>query len=324
MVAKLLWLQQEEPACYSRVHRLCLISDYLTLWFTGHHVTEAGAAGLTGMMDIHHLSWWQKVVEQTGLSLEALPEIHRAGTDLGCIESQIAVDLSLAPTCRFILGCLDQYAGAIGSGNVLPGVVSETTGTVLATVVCTDTVSCARGSNIFVGPAFEEGRYYQMVFGEVSASLLEAYRSRLPHHPDFTALVLAAAQTMPKATLPESEDSQLLLNWIYKNIQNYTEGEITRAILERVAVALKQQVTTLCGIPFPDQIFCVGGAARSKFWLQLKANLLDRPAVPIDCPEPTSLGAFLLALHALSGNSLEELAKTLIPYGSPIPPNPSS
>ena len=105
---------------------------------TGRHVTEAGTAGLTGLLNIHRCRWWAEMLARFEIDEHCLPEVVRAGTDLGRIDPGVAEKFGLPATCRFVVGCLDQYAGAIGVGNVEPGMISETTGTVLATVRCTD------------------------------------------------------------------------------------------------------------------------------------------------------------------------------------------
>jgi len=166
------------------VRRLCLISDYLTLLFTGRHVTEAGAAGLTAMVDIHRCEWWTEMLAQLELDRAWLPQIVRAGTDLGPITGAAAARFGLPSTCRFIVGCLDQYAGAIGAGNVGPRLISETTGTVLATVRLAGEFATEPPATVFQGPAFAEGRFWRMAFGEVSASYLQWYRDGLPDRPD--------------------------------------------------------------------------------------------------------------------------------------------
>ena len=140
MVAKLLWLQRQAPEIWSRTRKVALISDYFTLLLTGQHVTEAGAAGLTGLVDIHRCRWWPEMLAQFELDESCLPRVVRAGTDLGPLDPRAAGQLGLPETCRFVVGCLDQYAGAIGAGNIEPGMVSETTGTVLATVQCADQI----------------------------------------------------------------------------------------------------------------------------------------------------------------------------------------
>ena len=199
MPAKLLWLQQHRPETWAQMDRICLISDYLTLLLTGKHVTEAGAAGLTGLVDIHRCQWWPDMLPGLDLDQSCLPAIVPAGTDLGPIARRPPNASGCRSRAGSIVGCLDQYAGAIGVGNVEPGMISETTGTVLATVRCADRFSARLGPAVFQGPAFREGLYWQMAFGDVSANYLQWYRDQLPDRPDFEQLTALAEPIEPGA-----------------------------------------------------------------------------------------------------------------------------
>lgn len=96
-----------------------------------------------------------------------------------------------------VVGCLDQYAGAIGCGNVRPGCMSETTGTVLATVRCASAFRAdLQEAGVFQGPGLAEDIIYQMVFGDVSANLLEAYRNTLTDAPSYEELISLAADAL--------------------------------------------------------------------------------------------------------------------------------
>lgn len=315
MVAKLLWLQRQMPEVWSRTKKLALISDYLTLWLTGQHVTEAGAAGLTGLIDIHRCQWWPEMLERFSIDRTLLPKVVRAGTDLGPIAPAIAEQWGLPRTCRFVVGCLDQYAGAIGAGNLEPGMVSETTGTVLATVQCADHFGAELGSGVFQGPGYRERLYWRMAFGNVSANYLQWYRDQLPDRPEFDALTALAAEVAPGAdglqlrtdarpSTPEEVFAGLT--------PQHTRGHAVQCILEAVAAALRDQVAMLSDGPPPVEIRCAGGAARSDLWLQIKAERLGIPTVATECEEPTSLGAALLAEAAISRQDVREIARRWI------------
>jgi len=324
MAAKLLWLQENDPATWSRANRLCLISDYLTWWLTGQHVTEAGVAGLTGAVDIHALRWWPEVCETLHLDGAMLPQVTQAGTDVGPILPAVADELGLPATCRFIIGCLDQYAGAIGAGNITPGGVSETTGTVLATVRCVDALRENASNDLFQGPGFGPGIYYQMVFGNTSANLLEWYRNQLPDRPDFELLGRFAADVPPGAEgLRVRPDANMTtVEEAFMGMQaKHTAGHATRAIMEAVAFALAEQVERLCGSQRPTLIRAGGGASRSNLWLQIKADVLNTPFVASVCPEPTSLGVAMLAARALDWGTLDEFAETWVRAQSPYTPD---
>lgn len=322
--AKLLWLRCHRPQLWQRAKRLCLISDYLTLWLTGRHVTEAGASGLLGMADIHRLAWWPKVYDQLEVPSSWLPTIVRAGTDLGRIRPQIARALALPPTCRFVVGCLDQYAGAIGLGNTSSGGVSETTGTVLASLRYACGSSTQTDPAVFQGPGPDPGAYYQMVFGSTSANLLEWYRNNLPGRPDFESLSRAAADIPPGAgglkVVPGAEKGDLDQGFA-GGPRPYSTGQAVRSIMEAVAFALADQVGKLAGSERPVEIRSGGGAARSDVWLQVKADVLGIPFVATTCPAPAGLGAAMLAARALGWGGLKDLVCDWVRTKPPQVPN---
>lgn len=326
MLAKLRWFQQQEPTVWQRVRRLCLISDYFGLLLTGQHVTEAGAAALTGLVDVPQRRWWPAMLQRCELEAAWLPEIVQAGTDLGPVLPEIAELWGLPRACRVVVGCLDQYAGAIGVGNVLPGGVSETTGTVLATVRCSEQFGTDLGAAVFQGPGYREGLYYQMAFGDLSANYLEWYRNLLPDRPEAAELVQLIATVPPGADglrldtgRPPSTPEEVFVG--LPAGQRPTRAQAVRAILETVAAALRDQVELLCGGHVPSELCSAGGAARSEHWLQIKANVLGIPMRATRCAEPTSLGAALLAEAALSGARVPELVNAWVERSERYQPN---
>ncbi len=312
MLAKVLWLRQHRPEISSQTDRICPISDYLTHRLTGQYVTEAGAAALTGLIDIHQCRWWPDMLARFELDESRLSNVVRAGTDLGPITAEAARHLRLPAACRFVVGCLDQYAGAIGVGNVEPGMISETTGTVLSTVQCADHFLGQASPAVFQGPAFRPGLYWRMAFGEVSANLLHWYRDQLPDRPDFEQLTALAAAIAPGAEgLRLSTERGLAQPAdVWQGMTSrHTRGHAVRSILEAVAFALKDQIAALSDAALPAEIRCAGGAARNDLWLQIKADVLGAATVATECPEPTSLGAAMLAEAALSGDDVREVAR---------------
>lgn len=325
MPAKLLWLQDQSPAILERAAKLCLISDYLTLLLTGKYVTEAGAAGLTGLVDIHRCQWYPEMLARFEINEDRLPAIVRAGTDLGLIDPRAAQRFGLPPSCRFVVGCLDQYAGAIGVGNVEPGMISETTGTVLATIRCTDRFTAQPNPAVLQGPTFLEGLYWQMAFGEISANYLHWYRNQLPDRPDFDQLTALAEHVEPGAeglrlradvNLTEPEE-------VFEGLTHqHTRGHTVRCIMEAVADALSDQMRALSDGSPPREIRCAGGAARSGLWLQIKADVLGVATAATKCPEPTSLGAAVLARASLDGAEVRTVTRQWACLRPPHCPDP--
>ena len=337
MPGKLLWIQREDPHTWKKARRICLISDYLTWLMTGQHVTEAGAAGLTSLLDIHRCRWWSALCARLEIPQAYLPRVVRAGTDLGSLGDGTAdsavnrLRFGLSPDCRFVVGCLDQYAGAIGAGNVAAGSISETTGTALATIRCADEFNPRPAAGVCQGPAFSDGLSYQMAVGAVSANYLEWYRGQLPGRPDFDRLMVLASRVEPGAgNLRLRTDRALTGNAAGMGVDevfegrtpDHTPGHMVRCILEAVASSLREQVTALSGGVLPSEIRSAGGGARSDLWLQIKADTLGIPVRATECPEPTSLGAAIFAEAVCSGKSVTDVAGKWVRLKPPHVPCP--
>lgn len=310
MPAKLRWLREHAPAKWAKTRRICGIGDYLAMCLCGEHVTEAGVASLTGLANARSLEWWPCGLEVLEVRESWLPRIVRAGTDVGPIRPEAAMRLGLPSGIRVIVGCLDQYAGAIGVGCVAQGRMAESTGTVLA-VLCLagewrDDLPC----DVFQGPAFDGNLYFRMAYSNTSANLLEWYHSRLAGLPSFESLdALAALETEGVGDLAiDSLEKTGSIEECFKNVDSlHTPGQVVRAIMEQVAQSLLELRGSL-GVGLMNKVRSAGGAARSDLWLQIKADLLQVPVMASASPEPTSLGAAMLAARALGWGEMPDLA----------------
>jgi xylulokinase len=74
------------------------------------------------------------------------------------------------------------------------------------------------------------------------------------------------------------------------------KAEIYRAILEGICYELLVNITNMekAGTPI-ERLKCIGGAAKSDFYLQLKADITGKPVVKLRVEEAGCLGAALLA-----------------------------
>jgi xylulokinase len=72
--------------------------------------------------------------------------------------------------------------------------------------------------------------------------------------------------------------------------------DVAKAILEGLTFELRVNLETMvgCGMRIEDLV-AVGGGAKSARWLQLKADILNRPLRTLSNPEAACLGAALLA-----------------------------
>ncbi|MGN6726291.1 MAG: FGGY-family carbohydrate kinase [Tepidisphaeraceae bacterium] len=314
-IAKLHWLRLREPDVIAATRKLVFIGDYFTQWLTGRHVTDGSVAAMSGLFDVEGWRWSEHWCDRLGVDPVWLPQVERAGTLLSPILPLAADELGLPRECCFVVGLLDQYAGAIGVGNTTPGDVSETTGTVLATIRASTRFSPLTSSPStsattlmprFSGPGVQPGSYYHMAFGDVSAFLLEYFRQQLPDRPDFSTLDAIVTPRTPRLTLdhhlPSERLREQLRHWA---IEQQPRGAVVMAIYEAVARALAEQVAALVdGDSLPPVIRSAGGASRSRRWLQIKADTLGIPVRAPSHPEPTLLGVLSLIAPAMNWDAV--------------------
>ena len=103
-------------------------------------------------------------------------------------------------------------------------------------------------------------------------------------------------------------------------------GHFARSIFEAVAYMLRDNVETLgrLGVDCAS-VSSLGGAARSDLWLQIKADVLNRPLTTLECEETTCLGtAMLAAVGSDVHSNLEEAAQKMVRRSREFLPGPAS
>ena len=295
-MAKLCWFQRHRPDLWARVRRVQTISDYLVSSLTGSQVGDGGTAGLLGLVDLRRCDWWDEALEALAIDRALLSALQFPGTLAGKITAQGAERLGLRPGTPMALGSLDHHVAAIGAGVGRFAQFSESTGTVLACLRCTDAFEPKR--DCFMGSGVAGRDYYQLSCDHNGAGALEWYQQT--HAPQLSiAELVGQAESVPIGSgglvaLPGANEHPDLEGFRHRTAQ-HGDGHFARAILESTAASLSGIVDALCPTGRPERIVATGGGARSDLWLQIKADLLGVEFVRPACREPACLGAAMLA-----------------------------
>ncbi len=302
-VFKLAWLAEHEPQAHRAAKFLCL-PDYLIWRLTGEAATDYNIAQMSGLYDLRAQGWEPRLLEAAGIGEEQLPRVHAPGTVVGELRAEVAEGLGLRTGTAVCVGCNDQLAGAIGAGNVAPGLVTETTGTALAVVVTTEELLEDR--RFFVGKHAVPGLSYAMPFAPTSAIVLTWLRDLSGSGGEYSEF-LRGVEDIP----PGCEGLTVLPHFCGTATPTFnpqargaiagiglghTRAHLARAVMEACACLLQECLEPLQerGVPV-SSVRSLGGAARNDLWLQIKADLLglrvERPA----CPDAANLGAAMLA-----------------------------
>ncbi len=135
---KILWLKNRESDIFNKVGKFLLVEDYLIYKLTGKYYSEETLASSTLYFDIRKKKWWYEMLDFLNISPQLLPNVLPSGTATGKISTEAVAATGLCADTIIVTGAYDHVAGAIGSGNIREGIISETTGASMAMVVTTN------------------------------------------------------------------------------------------------------------------------------------------------------------------------------------------
>lgn len=127
---KVLWLKNNEPDNFARLRHVLLPHDYLNFHLTGRYFMEYGDASGTALMDVRDRAWSTEMLEAIDPGLvDWLPPIRPSHEPAGHLSPAMAERFGLSTEVVVSAGGGDNMMGAIGTGNVSPGVVTASFGT---------------------------------------------------------------------------------------------------------------------------------------------------------------------------------------------------
>jgi xylulokinase len=343
--AKVLWIRRHEPQIYERTARYLLIEDYFLQRLTGETVCEGSLITSTCYWNFKTLQWWPEMLDYLGIRHEQLPAILPSGTPVGKIRPEVAAELGLSPDTVACTGALDQACGAIGVGNIAPGIFSENTGAALA--ICStvaqptldpqDQMPCHYHGvpgyymlHTFTGGGIvmkwfrdefaQMEKNVSLVSGIDAYDLVSSEVRRVP--PGSEGLIMLPH--LQGAMAPEANPKARGV--FYGFTLRHGRSHFARAIMEAVAFIVRRNIEVIEGIGVKvDQVRALGGGARSNVWKQIEADVTHRPVVTTINEEAATLGAAILAGKAIGlYDSIADAAGEMVQIKECFEPDPAN
>ena len=120
-IEKLMWIRDNEPEVYRKIHKMLQPKDYIIYRLTGSFVTDYSDASGTNCLDLNRLEWSDRILDIAGIDrallAEALPSTHVAGQT----PAFLSEECGLAPGTAVVIGGGDGVCAAVGAGSVRSG-----------------------------------------------------------------------------------------------------------------------------------------------------------------------------------------------------------
>lgn len=309
--ARLLWLQRTCPDICSQVRRWVDIGTYLYMrWFGLRDAPVSySIASWSGLLDRGRMQWDAPLLGYLGLTVDALPKLaDHTQTQRGLVApfSRRWPSLRDVP---FTLAVGDGFAANVGSGCVSARQIALTVGTSGAMRILLPDPAPAVQQGLWayrvdtehtlVGGSLSEGGN---VFDWASKTL------RLPPVKHMTSALRAlppdghGLTMLPFLAGERSPGWSTATGGILAGLKMSTTAvELLQAFLEGVAYRFGLVAEALNGYGNTPLTTIVSGGAlmRSPYWVQVLADVLQRPLVLSGEAEATSRGVAILALRSL-------------------------
>ena len=344
-ISRMMWMREHEPDVFVRVWKFLCYEEYVFYILGVPPVTDYSLATRQMAFDVREKRWSRRMLEIAGLDERLFPDVAPSGTPVGTVSDRAAEELGLPKGVVAVTGGHDQPCNALGSGIVVEGMAAYGVGTVECITPAFQrrpaNIAAMLRSNFTCYPHVVPGLQVTLAFNFTGGSLLKWYRDTLgemekqeaerrgvdPYEIILSDLPEAPARSMilPHFTMTgtpyfDTHAKGVLLGLTLRT----TRADIVKAILEGVTFEMKLNAELLeqAGVPI-QSMRITGGGAKSRTWIQLKADIMGKPIASLYASEGTSVGTAILAGLAIGEySSVEEAVAQCVKVKEVFEPNP--
>ncbi len=311
---KVLWYRDHRPQVYDRTATILQSNSFIVFRLTGVLSQDLSQGYGWTCFDMSRLTWDLPLCRELGCREDLLPPLSPCHQVIGFVTPQAAAQTGLFAGTPVVAGGLDAACGALGVGVIAPGQTQEQGGQAGGMSICTD--HCVSDPRLILSPHVVPDRWllqggtvggggclkwFEREFGSAERAL--AMQRGISPFEELDRLAKA---------IPVGSEGLLFLPYMagertpiwdphakgvfYGMDFSKTRGHFVRSVMEGVAYSLRHnlEIAEKAGASI-QQLYAMGGAANSPLWMQIKADITQKPIFTPRSDTATALGAAMLA-----------------------------
>ena len=334
-ISKIMWLKDHRPEVFAAARRIHLIEDYVVWHLTGRAQIDYSLATRTMAFDIHTLRWSQAVFDAAGIDVSLMSTPVPTGTPAGHLTPKAAQKTGLSKKCVVVSVSHDQVAAAIGAGAFDGSVAVDGAGTVECLTPVYDgmpDISIMSRGYFSVVPHAVPGKYVAYAFSYTGGALIQwcvetfagkekelaaaegisvyDYLERQYGHDEPSGLLVLPHFAGAATPYMDTGSKGAILGLTSAT----TAADLYRACMEGVAYEMRLNYDALqgSGIHF-RKLHATGGGAKSKLWMQMKADILGLPITALKTADAGTVGSAMLTGIAIGCfQDLQDAAQRMV------------
>lgn len=321
---KMAWVRRNAPEIYQKTYKFCTIADFIVHNVTGEYRTDHTYGSRSLLMDLRKREWNDELLKLFEVEREKLCDLVEPGSVIGRVTESFAAATGLKAGLPFISGGGDQQCAALGHGVLENGVMEFTLGTGAFALCACDQVPENLSNNVICGAHAVPGQYVLESSMLTCAALYNWGRKtffRDLTDESLTAINAAVQSSTPGAggclALPYFQgrgtpDWNASAKGAFLNLGlGTTPGDMSRAILEGIAMEARNNLDILDGYAGVRKIYIGGGLTKFDTFNQMQADIYGKQLLRNETSqEQSALGAWVnaAATMGLYPNVAEALA----------------
>ena len=344
-ISKIMWLKKHQPEVYRAAKHIFLIGDYVAWHLTGAAQIDYSLATRSMAFDIGRLTWSEEILDAAGIDMSLLSRPVPTGTVAGCVTKLAAERTGLDPACRIVTVSHDQVAAAVGAGAFDGATAVDGAGTVECLTPIYDSlpdIAVMSKGYFSVVPYVIPGKYVAYAFSYTGGALIQWCVNTFAgaEQEEARQQGISVNRLLEERYKKQEPTGMLVLPHFAGAATPYmdtgsrgailgltagtTLPEIYRACMEGVAYEMRLNYDALAdsGIHL-TKLHATGGGAKSKVWMQMKADILNLPITALKTSDAGTVGSAMLTGVAVGTfRDLEEAAAVMVQQRETYDPDP--
>ncbi len=320
-ISKIMWMKRNRPELYRQAKHIFLMEDYVVFQLTGNAQIDYSLATRTMAFDITALKWSEEIFREADIDMELMSTPVQTGTSAGVIRKEIAKQTGLSGLTQIISISHDQVAAAVGAGVFTSDIAVDGAGTVECVTPVFDGLPDPQvmyNGYYSVVPYVVPGKYVCYAFSYTGGALIQWCVDTLAKKEKEFAKALGISineylenQFSEQGTSPDGVTGMLVLPHFAGAATPYMDtaskgvicglnmessvSDIYLACMEGVVyeMALNMEYLKDSGICC-KMLHATGGGAKSKLWMQMKADVLNIPITALKTVDAGTVGSAML------------------------------
>ena len=340
----ILWMRRNQPELIEKTYKYVTFTEFVM-----HRLgAEGGAidypqAGRTMAFDIDRKVWSDELLQCSDIPADKFCPAFESGSVVGTMSRKAAEMLGLTTRVKLIAGGQDQTCSALGAGLIDDTIAMDSHGTVEGIGIVTPNkytgqraFDAAVSCYLYTIP----GKYFLMSCSQVGGLLLKWYKNNFSlaeieeaerrgmdvydvmseHAPNRPAEEMVLPHFIGSGPPWNDLDSRGAMVGLSMDT---TRHDLVKAIMDSLTYEFRinMEFYEEAGFNF-DSIRVVGGVSKSPFWMQIKADILNRDVANVVEKDSACLGAAMLAMKAEGEYStVEDAVKACVKVDQVYHPN---